>query len=152
MNATSLRSSTSLNPLSNVLMVIGLAVASRPSLLGPNFVGSMGRPLPGYDVALLDSEGREATEGELSLRLNPRPMGLMVGYLDDPARTAAVMADGYYRTGDEASRDEAGYYHYVGRGDGLHDGRQSTFFRENSHGNLLRGRPPGNPAEGVGWV
>jgi acetyl-CoA synthetase len=44
-------------------------------------------------------------------------MGLMIGYVDDPARTEAVMAGGYYRTGDEASRDEAGYYHYVGRGD-----------------------------------
>jgi acetyl-CoA synthetase len=77
----------------------------------------MGRPLPGYQVALLDAEGREVAEGELSLKLNPRPMGLMVGYLDDPARTQAVMAGGYYRTGDEASRDEAGYYHYVGRGD-----------------------------------
>ncbi|MFL5388330.1 MAG: AMP-binding enzyme, partial [Myxococcales bacterium] len=80
-------------------------------------LGSMGRPLPGYEVALLDAGGRESAEGELSLRLNPRPMGLMVGYLDDPARTDAVMAGGYYRTGDEASRDEAGYYHYVGRGD-----------------------------------
>jgi acetyl-CoA synthetase len=80
-------------------------------------LGSMGRPLPGYQVALLDAEGREAAEGELSLKLNPRPMGLMVGYVDDPARTEAVMAGGYYRTGDEASRDKAGYYHYVGRGD-----------------------------------
>src|SRR5207248_9236996 len=51
------------------------------------------------------------------LKLDPRPMGLMVGYVDDAARTAAVMAGGYYRTGDEAARDEAGYYHYVGRGD-----------------------------------
>jgi acetyl-CoA synthetase len=80
-------------------------------------LGSMGRPLPGYQVALLDAEGGEAKEGELSLHLDPRPMGLMVGYVDDEARTAAVMAGGYYRTGDEASRDEAGYYHYVGRGD-----------------------------------
>jgi acetyl-CoA synthetase len=80
-------------------------------------LGSMGRPLPGYEVALLDPEGREASEGELSLKLNPRPMGLMVGYLDDPARTSAATSGGYYRTGDEASRDEAGYYHYVGRGD-----------------------------------
>src|SRR5256886_5505587 len=77
----------------------------------------MGRPLPGYQVALLDSQGREDAEGELSLKLDPRPMGLMVGYVDDAARTAAVMAGGYYRTGDEAARDEAGYYHYVGRGD-----------------------------------
>jgi acetyl-CoA synthetase len=80
-------------------------------------LGSMGRPLPGFQVALLDSEGREGSDGELSLKLDPRPMGLMVGYVDDPARSAAVTAGGYYRTGDEASRDDAGYYHYVGRGD-----------------------------------
>jgi len=80
-------------------------------------LGSMGRPLPGYRVALLDAEGKEASEGELSLHLNPRPTGLMVGYMDDPERTAAVTAGGFYRTGDEAQRDEAGYLHYVGRGD-----------------------------------
>jgi acetyl-CoA synthetase len=41
----------------------------------------------------------------------------MVGYVDDPERTAAVMAGGYYRTGDEARRDDDGYVHFVGRGD-----------------------------------
>ena len=79
--------------------------------------GSMGRPLPGYRVALLDSEGREAPEGEIALDLAQRPRGLMVGYLDDADRTAEAMAGGFYRTGDEALRDEAGYFHYVGRGD-----------------------------------
>ena len=79
--------------------------------------GSMGRPLPGYQVALVDAEGRESSEGEIALRLDPRPLGLMAGYLDDPGRTAAATAQGYYRTGDEASRDAEGYYHYVGRGD-----------------------------------
>jgi acetyl-CoA synthetase len=80
-------------------------------------LGSMGRPLPGFQVALLDGSGNESTEGEVALRLSPRPAGLMVGYLDDAERTAAVMANGYYRTGDEASRDAEGYLHYVGRGD-----------------------------------
>ena len=80
--------------------------------------GSMGRPLPGYQVVLLDHAGREAAEGEAALRLGKdRPLGLMEGYLDDPERTAAVMANGYYRTGDEAARDADGYYLYVGRGD-----------------------------------
>ena len=77
-------------------------------------LGSMGRPLPGFQVALLDGNGNEAAEGEVALRLSPRPTGLMVGYLDDAERTAAVMANGYYRTGDEASRDAQGYFHYVG--------------------------------------
>jgi acetyl-CoA synthetase len=80
-------------------------------------LGSMGRPLPGYSVALVDAAGKESQEGEIALRLAPRPLGLMVGYLDDPARTDAVTAGGFYRTGDEAVRDSDGYYLYVGRGD-----------------------------------
>src|SRR5262249_9084429 len=44
--------------------------------------GSMGRPLPGYRVALLDGEGREGAEGEIALALAPRPRGLMAGYAD----------------------------------------------------------------------
>jgi acetyl-CoA synthetase len=83
----------------------------------PVVVGSMGRPLPGYRVELLGAEGRLEAEGELAVVLEPRPVGLMVGYEDDPGRTAEVMAGGYYRTGDEAARDSDGYYHYVGRGD-----------------------------------
>jgi acetyl-CoA synthetase len=80
-------------------------------------LGSMGRPLPGYQVAPIDHQSKPTDEGELSLVLEPRPAGLMVGYSDDPEKTALVMADGYYRTGDEARRDEEGYYHFVGRGD-----------------------------------
>ena len=80
-------------------------------------LGSMGRALPGYDVVLLDPQGNEAEEGEISLRLDPRPTGLMVGYKDDPSKTAEVMADGYYRTGDVAMRDADGYITYVGRAD-----------------------------------
>jgi acetyl-CoA synthetase len=79
--------------------------------------GSMGRPLPGYTVALLDADGKEADEGEISLDLATRPIGLMVGYLDDAARTAEVMRDGYYHTGDVARRDTDGYITYVGRTD-----------------------------------
>jgi acetyl-CoA synthetase len=80
-------------------------------------LGSMGKPLPGYDVVLLDHEGREVDEGEVALRLSPRPTGLMRGYHDDLERTSAVTAGGYYRTGDEARRDAKGYIHFVGRGD-----------------------------------
>jgi acetyl-CoA synthetase len=80
-------------------------------------LGSMGRPLPGYDIALLDGDGQEAAEGEVALRLSPRPMALMTGYLDDPAMTEAATRSGYYRTGDEAIRDADGYHHFVGRGD-----------------------------------
>ncbi len=79
--------------------------------------GSMGRPLPGYDIALLDAEGREADEGEICLNLSRRPVGLMQGYLDDPEKSAEVMRHGYYHTGDVASRDADGYLTYVGRVD-----------------------------------
>jgi acetyl-CoA synthetase len=79
--------------------------------------GSMGKPLPGYDVVLLDGEGRECDEGEVALRLTPRPLGLMRGYADDSALTDRAMSSGFYRTGDEARRDSDGYVHFVGRGD-----------------------------------
>ena len=83
--------------------------------------GSMGRPLPGYRVVLLDAEGRSADEGELSLVLADaelgRPVGLMRGYADSPERTAEVMREGHYRTGDVAQRDAEGYITYVGRAD-----------------------------------
>ncbi|MBV9358763.1 MAG: AMP-binding protein, partial [Chloroflexi bacterium] len=79
--------------------------------------GSMGRPLPGYRVVLLDEDNQEADEGEIALDLSPRPLGLMTGYQDDPERTAEVMRGGYYHTGDTATRDADGYITYVGRTD-----------------------------------
>ncbi|MEV7120592.1 AMP-binding protein [Kitasatospora griseola] len=79
--------------------------------------GSMGRPLPGYRVALLDPDGKPAEEGELSLDLAHRPLGLMRGYRGDPERTADAMRDGHYRTGDVAARDADGWITYVGRAD-----------------------------------
>ena len=79
--------------------------------------GSMGRPMPGFRVALLDADGCEADEGEIALALEPRPTGLMAGYLDDPALTEHTTRGGYYRTGDVASRDADGYITYVGRTD-----------------------------------
>jgi len=80
--------------------------------------GSMGRPLPGFRLALLDSAGQAASDGEVSLHLSvERPICLMQEYLDDPERTKSAMCENYYRTGDEASIDSDGYFHFVGRGD-----------------------------------
>jgi acetyl-CoA synthetase len=79
--------------------------------------GSMGRPLPGCPVVLLDADGRLAQEGEICLDLAQRPLGLMRGYLDDPERTASAMANGYYHSGDVATRDAEGYLTYIGRMD-----------------------------------
>ncbi len=80
--------------------------------------GSMGRPLPGFKIALLDVDSKPTVEGEISLVMGEhRPIGLMVGYAGDPGKTAEVMRDGHYRTGDVASIDEEGYITYVGRAD-----------------------------------
>lgn len=83
--------------------------------------GSMGRPLPGYRVALLDADEQPAQEGEIALVLGgenePAPLGLMLCYEGDEAKTADVMRAGHYHTGDTATVDEDGYYFYVGRND-----------------------------------
>jgi acetyl-CoA synthetase len=79
--------------------------------------GSMGRPLPGYRVVLLDPDGNEGDHGEVALSLDPRPLGLMVGYLGNVERTAAATAGNHYHTGDVAERDADGYISFVGRAD-----------------------------------
>jgi acetyl-CoA synthetase len=79
--------------------------------------GSMGRPLPGYRVTMLDPDGVPGNEGEVALPLDVRPLGLMLCYEDSPEKTAEVMRDGYYRTGDTAQIDEEGYITFVGRAD-----------------------------------
>ncbi len=75
--------------------------------------GSMGRPLPGYRLELLDPDGRPASEGELCLDLSPPPAGLMLGYGGQHSPTAGH----YFHTGDIASRDSDGYFTYIGRAD-----------------------------------
>jgi len=81
--------------------------------------GSMGRPLPGVEVVLLDPLTGEVTdEGEICLPTHPvRPLNLTPGYLGEPERTAQVEHDGYYRTSDVASRDENGFLTFIGRTD-----------------------------------
>jgi acetyl-CoA synthetase len=84
----------------------------------PIKLGSMGRPLPGYAIALVDPvTGEPGDAGEIAIDLAHRPLGLMAGYRDSRARTAAAMRDGYYHTGDLATRDADGYFTYVGRTD-----------------------------------
>ena len=80
--------------------------------------GSMGRPMPGVPVVLVDPlSGELADEGEICLDLQRNPVNLMTGYLGDPQRNATVLAGGYYHTGDVASRDDDGYITYIGRTD-----------------------------------
>jgi acetyl-CoA synthetase len=78
--------------------------------------GSMGRPLPGYRVVLADSDGAEGDQGEICIKLDPRPIGLMRGYQDD-AGSIQPLAAALYRTGDVAARDGDGYITYIGRSD-----------------------------------
>lgn len=80
-------------------------------------VGAMGKPMPGYRMALVDPEGNEVEEGEISIKLKPSPTGLMAGYIDNPKRTTELLGGDYYGTSDVARRDIDGYYWYVGRTD-----------------------------------
>jgi acetyl-CoA synthetase len=85
----------------------------------PVKVGSMGRPMPGFSIALVDMISDETgAEGEICVVTEPvRPVGLMVGYRGDAERDAAAFAGGRYHTGDVASRDADGYITYIGRAD-----------------------------------
>ncbi len=79
----------------------------------PVKLGSMGKPMPGYRVTLVDADGMEGEEGEVNLRLRPAPTGLMAGYLDSDHRL-----DGeFYCTYDVARIDADGYFWFVGRDD-----------------------------------
>ena len=86
--------------------------------------GSMGRPLPGIPVVLVDPVSGSRVdgegEGEICLDLEGplgRPLPLMTAYQGDPERDAEAMAGGCYHTGDLAARDADGYITYVGRTD-----------------------------------
>ncbi|MBO4224884.1 AMP-binding protein [Bradyrhizobium neotropicale] len=80
-------------------------------------IGSMGRPLPGYRVAITDLDGNPTREGEVTLVLGAdRPAGLMQGYQGDDGKLSG--ADGaIYRSGDVVFSDEDGYLTFVGRTD-----------------------------------
>ena len=80
--------------------------------------GSMGRPLPGYDIVLRDpATGELGDEGEVCAILDPRPVGITQGYWGDEVKTAEAFYDGVFHTGDVAAKDENGYITFVGRAD-----------------------------------
>lgn len=83
--------------------------------------GSMGRPVPGYDVDVVDDEGTVlgvGGEGNLAVRVSPRrPLGLFSGYYQDPEATTAAFRGDWYLTGDRGRRDEGGYLWFEGRAD-----------------------------------
>jgi acetyl-CoA synthetase len=82
--------------------------------------GSMGRPMPGYEVDVLDDAGERAPDsevGNIAVRAEPRPRGLFAGYHREPEATAKRMVAGWYYTGDRAARDADGYIWFEGRED-----------------------------------
>ena len=91
-----------------------LQIANTPGRLAQ--AGSMGWPLPGYDIALLDPDGEEASEGEIAISLQPRPLALMDGYQAEDGTLRGVEGR-WYRTGDTASRNDDGSLTYIGRSD-----------------------------------
>ncbi|MBN8909030.1 MAG: AMP-binding protein, partial [Rhodospirillales bacterium] len=78
--------------------------------------GSMGQEAPGYRIRLLDADDKDVEEGEVSIDLNPAPVGLMRGYQADDG-SFAPRGEVAYRTGDVGTRDADGYFTYVGRAD-----------------------------------
>ena len=84
-------------------------------------IGSMGKPVPGYDIDIVDPEGNPVPDGEpgeIVIRTDRRvPCGLFKGYYRNESATREAWHDGMYHTGDTAWRDEDGYFWYVGRTD-----------------------------------
>lgn len=86
--------------------------------------GSVGRPVPGYNIKLLDDDGAPCPvgeEGEICITFPPNqpPPGLFLGYADDPDQAEEMLSSGLYRTGDKAWEDEDGYFWFLGRKDDL---------------------------------
>jgi acetyl-CoA synthetase len=84
--------------------------------------GSMGKPVPFYDMDVVDDDGNSAAAGEVGeivVRCEPGADGMFGGYFKNQELTDSVWSDGVYHTGDTAYRDEDGYYWFEGRNDDL---------------------------------
>lgn len=84
--------------------------------------GSIGKGSPQYQIVLLDVEGKpcgSGVTGEICIKTNPYPEGLMDCYYKNEELTSCAIFDGYYHTGDTAWKDEDGYFWYVGRNDDI---------------------------------
>jgi len=83
--------------------------------------GSMGKPVPHYDVQIVNDRGEPVppgATGEIVVRTLPKPpIGLFTGYYNDDEKNKESWYDGFYHTGDTAWKDEDGYFWYVGRTD-----------------------------------
>jgi acetyl-CoA synthetase/medium-chain acyl-CoA synthetase len=85
--------------------------------------GSMGMPVPGFVVDVVDENGKPASpeaEGDIAIRVSPdRPVGLFREYLGNPEATERTIRGEWYITGDRAYRDGEGYFWFVGRNDDI---------------------------------
>ncbi len=82
--------------------------------------GSMGHPVPLYNIEIQDEEGnrcKPGQTGEICIEIKDNPPGIMMEYYRDPEKTDAAKYDGWYHTGDTAWVDEDGFFWYVGRND-----------------------------------
>ena len=83
--------------------------------------GALGKPTPGFDVAVVDADGNPlgpGNEGQIAVRVKPeRPIALFVEYWQDPEATAEAHLGDWYLTGDRARVDEDGYFWFVSRND-----------------------------------
>lgn len=97
-------------------------VANRPGLEVRH--GSMGKPVPGFDVQIIDDDGKPVDDdeiGHIALKItNPAPPGLFDGYYEGRnQRNTQSFKHGWYYTGDTATRDADGYIWFVGRSDDI---------------------------------
>lgn len=85
--------------------------------------GSMGKSMPPFDVQIIDDKGNSLpcnTEGNIGIRIKPtKPIGIFMGYEDNPEKTAEVECGDFYNTGDRATMDEEGYIWFLGRDDDI---------------------------------
>ncbi|MBO5060706.1 MAG: AMP-binding protein [Clostridia bacterium] len=110
--------------LTNLHIIEGFGQSETTLLIGNLFggthkIGSMGKPVPGYDVDIVDPDGNSVgvgKSGEIVIRTSERtPCGLFKEYYLDDEKTKEAWHDGLYHTGDVATRDEDGFFWYVGR-------------------------------------
>ena len=84
----------------------------------------MGKPVPGFDIDVVDDDGARLGPdeiGHIAVRTDggSRPPGLFDGYVNAPETNATAFRHGWYYTGDTATRDEDGYFWFVGRADDI---------------------------------
>lgn len=85
--------------------------------------GSMGKAVPLYDMQVIDDQGNVLppnTEGEFAIRVKPiKPVGIFNGYVDNLEKTAASTRGDFWLLGDRGTKDEDGYFHFMGRTDDI---------------------------------